>query len=449
MSDVVHHLETEDTDERTRTIIDTLLDNSADLMVASPAAFRAKFRKMAADPFAFYRGSAWLFYADLARLEDPWVDERTRRVWIQGDLHAGNFGTSMAGDGALVFGVNDFDESYLGHFTWDIERLVASVALLGWAKAFSNAEIDDLVAGYVRSYLAAVRSFSGTRGEIELSLRRGTTTGVVHDALVRARHRNRETLLASLTEVEGEGRVFRDGAGVRRLGDEERVEVEAAFGRYRATIPRGKRLPDAAYTVVDVVGRSGFGIGSAGLPAYTVLVEGFDEALENDVLISMKRAVPPAPSRIVDDERTRSAFTDHGHRTATSQRALQAQADRFLGHTRIAGVGYVVAELSPYETDLDWDEVTEPEDAAEVLAHLGRATAKAHCVSDADAETDLVPFQVEDAVLAVLEGREADFVDAMTRFARRYAARVRDDHRLFVEAFRSDRIPGVTSTHRA
>ena len=40
-------------------------------MEADPKAFRGKFRKMAADPFAFYRGSACLFYADMTAAEDP------------------------------------------------------------------------------------------------------------------------------------------------------------------------------------------------------------------------------------------------------------------------------------------------------------------------------------------------------------------------------------------
>lgn len=30
--------------------------------------------------------------------------------------------------------------------------------------------------------------------------------------------------------------------------------------------------------------------------------------------------------------------------------------DPFLGHTRLGGIGFVVAEISPYETDLDWSE---------------------------------------------------------------------------------------------
>ena len=93
---------------------------------------------MAADPFAFYRGSAPLFYSDVDRLEDPWVDDATSRVWIQGDLHAENYGTYMDSAGVLVFDVNDFDEAYLGHYTWDLQRMAASLALLGFRKALSD-----------------------------------------------------------------------------------------------------------------------------------------------------------------------------------------------------------------------------------------------------------------------------------------------------------------------
>ena len=84
-------------DERESFIVDCLVQAFARLMKADPDAFRTKFRKMAADPFAFYRGSACVFYADVAGREDRWADDRTSRVWIQGDLHAENFGTYMDG----------------------------------------------------------------------------------------------------------------------------------------------------------------------------------------------------------------------------------------------------------------------------------------------------------------------------------------------------------------
>src|SRR6187431_2141188 len=128
-------------------ISDVLTREFGDLMALDPAAFRRKFRKMAASPFAFYRGSASLFYADQvgAYRDDSFLDERTSRVWIHGDLHAENFGTYMNSSGVLVFNVNDFDEAYVGPFSWDLKRLAASVALLGFGKALSDTAIGDLV----------------------------------------------------------------------------------------------------------------------------------------------------------------------------------------------------------------------------------------------------------------------------------------------------------------
>jgi uncharacterized protein (DUF2252 family) len=439
---------TDDAEGRRGRIVHTLTDAFADLMAAAPTAFRTKFRKMAADPFAFYRGSACLFYADVDALDDPWADGRTSRVWIQGDLHAENFGTYMDGNGVLIFDVNDFDEAYLGHFTWDLQRMVASVALLGWRKALCDSDIDALVETYVRAYIDQVRWFVDEAHDQAYSLRLNTTDGSIHQVLQLARLRTRVDLLKSVTETEGFDRRFRNGPGVRRLDDAERGAVCAAFEGYLGTIPERKRFRGIAYTIKDVVGRSGFGIGSAGLPAYNLLIEGYNQALDNDVVLSMKQGNVAAPSRVVTDERIASYFQHHGHRTAISQRALQAHADPLLGYTELDGVGYLVSELSPYVTDLDWSELTEPDEIAPVLDYLGRATAKVHCVSDTDSDHTLVPFQTEDAIAAVIGDREAEFVDWLTTFAREYAAVVRDDHRLFVDAFRNNEIAGVHSTHR-
>ncbi len=71
----------ESSEQRTELILTTLTDAFESLMKADAQAFRTKFRKMAADPFAFYRGSACVFYADMRELEDRWADERTSRVY--------------------------------------------------------------------------------------------------------------------------------------------------------------------------------------------------------------------------------------------------------------------------------------------------------------------------------------------------------------------------------
>jgi hypothetical protein len=126
-----------------------------------------------------------------------------------------------------------------------------------------------------------------------------------------------------------------------------------------------------------------------------------------------------------------------------SQRALQAHADPWLGWCTLDGVGQVVQELSPYEADLDWSEISEPGEIMPLLDQLGQAVAKIHCVSDADSDHSLVDFQTEDAILAAVDGREEEFVGWLTDFGLHYGQVARRDHTLFVDAFRNGAIAGV------
>ena len=433
---------------RRKQVIDALTRAFEDLLRTDPRGFRTKFRKMAADPFAFYRGSACLFYADVAGLEDRWADERTSRVWIHGDLHAENFGTYMNAEGLLVFDVNDFDEAYLGHFSWDLRRFVASLALMGWQKALPEDDVRELAAVYLRAYVDQVRRYDKTDDDLdEFALRLDNTEGAVHAVLQAARTLTRIGLLDSMTVVSDHERRFVDHATSRHLNAAERSMVLAAFRRYLETIPPNKRSGRTVYyDVKDVVASTGFGIGSAGLPAYNVLIEGFNQALENDIVLSMKQGNHPAASQVVKDKRIRDFFEHDGHRTVVSQRALQAHTDPFLGWTTIDDTGFAVAELSPYETDLDWSDITEPDEMAPLLDDLGRATAKVHCASDEDSDEELVEFQTEEAILDVIGDREQEFVDDLVEFAMSYAERARRDHALFVDAFRDGDIAGLSAT---
>ena len=431
---------------RQQLVVDVLEDAFADLMTADPKAFRVKFRKMAADPFAFYRGSACLFYADVTQREDPWADERAGAVWIHGDLHVENFGTYMNSHGRLVFDINDFDEAYVGHFSWDLRRFAASLALMGWQKALPEQSVRELIDRYLREYVDQVRHYVDEDGDDDFALHLDNTEGPVHALLVKAREKSRVAMLDALTERREHVRMFGAQSRGRTLQDAERETVMAAFEEYIGSIPEHKRFAsELFYDVRDVVGRTGFGIGSAGLPAYNLLLEGYSQSLDNDVVLSMKQANVPAVSRFVDAGKVESYFEHQGHRTAVSQRALQVHSDPLLGHTTVDGVGYVVSEISPYETDLDWDEVNEPDEIAQVVGLLGRATAKAHCASDADSAQDLVTFQTEEAIAGVIQGRDDEFVEEVSEFALGYASQVREDHALFVDAFREGRIGGVSA----
>ncbi len=436
-----------DTDERQTHIVEVLGDAFSDLIEADPRAFRRKFRKMAADPFSFYRGSACLFYDDVARLEDPWAEGRASRIWIQGDLHAENYGTYMDSEGVLVFDVNDFDEAYLGHYTWDLQRMAASLALLGYAKALSDETIEAMITAYGTAYVEQVRAFATRDRDDEFRLTLETTDGPLHQVLLQARLKTRLTLLDSMTFVDVHERQFSDGSGVRRLEDDERDEVLKAYEGYLETIPEDKRQQSVSYAVKDVVGRRGFGIGSAGLPAYNLLIEGRTQALDNDVVLSMKQGNVPAPSRVVDEEGLPEHFEHQGHRTAVSQRALQAHSDPWLGWCELRGVGQVVQELSPYEADIDWGQVSEPDEIVPLLRHLGQATAKVHCVSDATSEKGVVDFEIEEALVeAIGEGEDERFAADLAAFGSVYGEIAREDHRRFVDAFRNGAIPGVSES---
>nr|WP_307804866.1 DUF2252 domain-containing protein [Streptomyces sp. VRA16 Mangrove soil] len=419
-----------------------------ELLAADPAAFRVKFRKMAASAFAFYRGTACLFYQDLEREQHggPYLDDRTSRVWIHGDLHAENFGTYMDANGRLVFNVNDFDEAYVGPFTWDLKRFAASVALIGYAKALSDEQITALVRTYAAAYRERVHSLAtGAKSDEVPPFTLDSAEGALLDALRDARARTRFELLDSMTEIRDFERRFAPGGGSIELDAATRYKVLAAFDGYLETLPESSLARPDSYRVKDVVGRRGIGIGSAGLPSYNILLEGNSDALENDVIIYMKQAQTPAVSRHITDPAVRDYFQHEGQRTVISQRALQAHADPWLGWTELDGAGQLVAEVSPYAVDLDWSDIDDPEEIAAVVADLGRATATMHAAADDTSGESLVPFSTERAIDAAIAADEDGFADLLVDFAHEYGARARADHQIFVDLFRNGRIPGLAA----
>lgn len=245
----------ETTDEqRAEQILDVFDTAFGELLAADPAAFQVKFRKMAASAFAFYRGTACLFYADLERDRHggPFLDERTGRVWIHGDLHAENFGTYMDSNGRLVFNVNDFDEAYVGPFTWDLKRFAASVALIGYTKALSDEQISALVRTYAEAYRERIHQLAtGAKNEEVASFTLDTAEGPLLGALRDARSRTRFSLLDSMTEIRDHERRFSEGGGAIELDAATRYKVLAAFDGYLETLrrsPWSARTPTGSRT---------------------------------------------------------------------------------------------------------------------------------------------------------------------------------------------------------
>ena len=443
MATVIDQIRGEAPAKRQKQIVDVFVSCFSDLMSADPSAWRGKFRKMAGSAFAFYRGSAALFYSDMAHEDDPFSNEQTGRVWIQGDLHCENFGTYMNSRGVFVFDVNDFDEAYVGPFTWDVKRLAASLALLGYQKALSDDEIRQMIDTVARSYARQVEKFAHHKQTGDFALTLANTEGRLLQVLQQTRLQTRPAMLDRDTMVVDYDRRFIMNSAARAVDDATRRKVEAAFRDYLETIPRDKRFSRLSYNIKEIISRRGMGIGSAGLPSFNVLVEGPTQALENDILIYMKQAQPASPSRVITDPAIKGYFKHDGHRTVVSQRALQAYADPWLGYTELDGKGQLVAEVSPYTTDLEWDDINDMDEILPLLGYLGQAVAKIHCISDADSDQTLVPFSTDHAIHDVLGEREDEFAQAMIAFGEGYGHVVRDDYRLFIDAFRNHQFPGL------
>ncbi len=247
----------------------------------------------------------------------------------------------MDGSGVLIFDVNDFDEAYVGHFTWDLQRFAASVALMCWQKALSDDVISRLDRDFARAYVAQVQWFTEVEDDSTFSLNLDTATrrGAAPRCST-ARLSTRAEMLDRMTGSTIVTAASGNCSGVRRLDDAERDKVNAASSATSTRSRRPSVSAESPTTSRMSSARPGFGHRQRrACRRYTVLIEGFNQALDNDVVLSMKQGNVAAPSRVVDDREVHEYFKHHGHRTAVSQRALQAHADPLLGYTEIDGIG--------------------------------------------------------------------------------------------------------------
>lgn len=65
-----------------------------------PERLALKYRAMAKSPFAFFRGTAHLFWEDLSKSRSALPDSPL--VWTCGDLHLENFGSFTAITSSLI-----------------------------------------------------------------------------------------------------------------------------------------------------------------------------------------------------------------------------------------------------------------------------------------------------------------------------------------------------------
>ncbi|GAA2262390.1 DUF2252 domain-containing protein [Streptomyces indiaensis] len=375
--------------------------------------------RMAANPFAFLRGSAGLMAYDLARTPITKI-----RAQLCGDAHAANFGLYGDARGGLVIDLNDFDETVPGPWEWDLKRLAASLVLAGRVAGADEDQCRkaayDAAGAYRRTmrFLARLPVLDAWNAIADEELVSHTDAhdllGTLERVSEKARHNTSGRFAAKSTEAtEDGGRRFVDAPPVlRRVPDAEAAAVAASLEEYLGTLQEDRLPLLARYAVQDVAFRV-VGTGSVGTRSYVVLL--LDHRGEPLVLqVKEARASALVPHLATAGFETPAAGHE-GRRVVLGQKRMQVVSDNLLGWTTVGGLPFQVRQFRNRKGSVDPAAL-----AADQLDDYGRMTgallARAHAHS------------ADPRLIAGYCGKNEKLDEAMAAFAVAYADRTEADH---------------------
>jgi uncharacterized protein (DUF2252 family) len=411
-----------------------------------PELLPIRYGRMAAGPFAFYRGGAYVMAADLAALPNAGLVAQ-----LCGDAHLSNFGGFASPDRQLVFDANDFDETLPGPWEWDVLRLAASVEVAGREQRLDRKTLTAAVTAAAARYREAMRAFAAmtnldvwyARLDAETALARSrklASTPELQGARRTAQKaRNKDSLraFAKLTQqVDGEPRFRSDPpllvpAGELPLSEDEDL-LAAANGlltQYRDTLRGDLRHLIDEYRLVDLA-RKVVGVGSVGTRTWVALLLGSDQ--RDPLFLQVKEAMPSALEPFVG----RSNYRNHGRRVVEGQWLMQAASDILLGWLHSTGPDGVESDY--YVRQLwDWKASVEVE-ALGARALTAYAQMCAWTLARGHARSG------DEIAIAAYLGSGDAFDRAVARFSQKYADQNEHDYHALLDAIAAGRIQAQT-----
>jgi uncharacterized protein (DUF2252 family) len=399
-----------------------------------------RYARMMASPFAFMRGAAVVMANDLAGTPKSGI-----RAQLCGDAHLLNFGAYASPERALLFDLNDFDETLPGPWEWDVKRLAASFVVAGRDNGFDAADCRGAAQASVASYRQRMAEFS-EMGELEVWYSRvgeAEITGLLSSAGVRkkttkklsknvqkARGRDSLQVLSKLTGVvDGRRRIIDDPPLLVRIpeGDEIRGQIYAILESYKRTLQEDRRHLLDRYRFVDAA-RKVVGVGSVGTRAYVVLLEGRDR--DDPLFLQVKEA----GASVLEVHVPSVTYEHHGHRVVAGQRLMQAASDIFLGWFRgTEGRDFYWRQLKDMKGSAKVEDMS-PDELVLYAGICGWALARAHARSG------------DRVQIASYLGKSDRFDRAVADFALAYADQNERDHAALCAAVKSGRLPADEGT---
>jgi len=407
-----------------------------------------RYGRMLTSPFSYFRGAALPMAADLAATPVSGL-----AVQACGDAHLSNFGLYASPERALVFDLNDFDETLPGPWEWDVKRLAASLEVAGRDNGYRPGRRHKIVTAAVRRYREAMRSFADqttlavwyARADIaELreqfgSQLSGREQKRADQDVAKARTRDSLQAVSKLTRlVAGRPRIVPDPPLVVPLADlipaqadqaRLQAEITGLIAGYRRTLETDRRYLLEQFEFADMA-RKVVGVGSVGTRCWIVLVLGRDTS--DPLFLQVKEA----ERSVLEDFAGTSRYANHGQRVVAGQRLMQAASDIFLGwHRSQAGPDgtphdYYIRQLR------DWKRAAD-------IAAMAPAAMRAYGELCAWTLARAHARSGDRIAIATYLGRSDVFDQAIAEFAAAYADQNEQDFQAFVEAVRSGRLEAV------
>ena len=434
--------------------------------------------RMMVSPFTFYRGAAKIMAADLKDTPVAGLDAQ-----LCGDAHLSNFGMFASPERALLFDLNDFDETLPGPFEFDVKRMAASFLIAGRNNGFSKADARAAALASVMSYRESMADFAQmptmeiwyahfeedrfraiirdalaevspgvkepgvkdkkVKAATKKEQKEAEQAEVVREAarraeknLEKAHTRDSVQALAKLGElVDGRYQIVsqppvivpaRDLAATYGLSpDEVMPAIHEQFRAYRATLQDDRRRLLEKFEIVDAA-RKVVGVGSVGTRAFIVLLQGRDE--QDPLFLQVKEAT----ASVLEAYLPKSRYRQHGARVVQGQRMMQAASDIFLGWTKGIDVtrNFYWRQLRDMKGSAIIESMT-PVTLRYYAQICGWTLARAHARSG------------DPVAMAAYLGRDDAFERSITDFSERYADQNEKDYEEFAGAVRSGRLKAV------
>jgi uncharacterized protein (DUF2252 family) len=397
-----------------------------------------RYARMLTSPFAFLRGSAAVMIQDIAPAAVTGLT-----VQACGDMHLSNFGVFSSAERNLIFGINDFDETYPGAWEWDLKRLVASAVVAGRFLGADRVLCETAVRAVVQSYRQHLREYANL-GYLDLwyvdideaeILQKfpATSQKKTIQVATKARKRDHLQVLEKMADlVDNQQHIIETPPLVVRVetlsnGLPAVEAIEPLIQGYLASLGADRRFLVSRYQVLDIA-RKVVGVGSVGTRCWIIYLQGKDA---NDPLfLQVKEAQPSVLAPYSGVLSSHTLPDDHqGHRVVIGQRLIQGAPDILLGWGELDGTHYYIRQLR----DMKGGVKLEPDKfrvagLPNYCGLCGWALALAHAKSG------------DAAMLAGYLGKDEALDSALVKFAHAYADQTERDYDQLVAAARQGRI---------